>query len=120
MSEEKRDKGEEIAGKILTALLVAAAAWLLFRGVVGGIFSLIMRGNPENGVYVLFYGGAVVLLAVLGIGLLAGWLLWRSARRKPREQGEGSVFARGLGIGLAVVALCAALILIGFVRSLGH
>lgn len=119
MEDQNKDRAEALAGKLLTAAAVAAGAWLLFQTVVRGIFSLIMGGNSENGVYVLFYGGYVALAVAAAIGAAAAWLFWRSARgsRQPAEGAPApaertSTLRSGLMIGLAVVA-GAALLLLG-------
>ena len=117
MGENKKDLGEEIAGKILTAALVVAGAYLLFRAAVGGIFSLMMGGKSDNGIYVLFYGGAVVLLVVLALGAGSGWALWRRSAKKPAEAGPSSASGSGISIGLAVVAAAALLLILGFLRG---
>lgn len=122
MADRNDDWAEALAGKILTAAAVAAAAWLLFQGVVRGIFSAIMGGNSENGVYVLFYGGYVVLAVVAAIGAAAAWLFWRSVRKTPGPPGvqapQRSMLRSGLTMGLALVAGAALLMLALFVRVL--
>lgn len=117
MGENKRDLGEEIAGKILTAALVLAGAYVFFRAAVRGIFSLMMGGNPDNGIYVLFYGGLVVLAVIFFMGAGSGFLLWRRGRAKPAGTEPPSVFSRGVTIGLAVVALAALFIIVNFLRG---
>ena len=116
MGEEKRDIGEEIAGKILTALLVVAGVYAVFQLAVRGIFSLIMGGNDNNGIYVLFYGGIVVLLVIFLLGAGSGWALWRRSRA-PAAEGKPSTFSRGVSIGLLVVVLAAVYILGSFLRG---
>lgn len=117
MGEEKRDLGEEIAGKILTALLVVAGAYALFQLGVRGVFSLMMGDNPDNAIYVLFYGGLVVLGGVALIGAGSGWALWRRSRPAAPGAPPPSVFSRGVSIGLLAVFLIALLAVAGFIRG---
>ena len=117
MGEEKRDLGEEIAGKILAAALVVAGGYLVFRVVVRGVFSLMMGGNPDNGIYVLFYGGIVVLAAIFLLGAGSGFWLWRRAKAKPAAAERPSVFSRGITIGLVVVVLIAVFVIGSFLRG---
>ncbi|OHE76743.1 MAG: hypothetical protein A2107_06415 [Verrucomicrobia bacterium GWF2_62_7] len=101
--------------KLAGAALAVAAAWLAFRLLVGGIFSFFLGRDPDNAVYLLFYGGGIVLLAGLLIGGLAGSLLWRRTRRRADgtpAAGAQSYLGRGLTLGLMVV-VCAALLLAG-------
>jgi len=118
MSEEKKDLGEEIAGKILAAALVLAGAYAFFQVVVRGIFSLMMGGNPDkNGIYVLFYGGIVVLAVIFLLGAGSGFWLWRRAKAKPAGAERPSVFSRGITIGLVVVVLIAVFVIGGFLHG---
>lgn len=117
MDEQKRDLGEETAGKILTAVLVVAGAYALFQLVVRGIFSAVMGGNPDNGIYVLFYGGIVVLAVIALMGAGSGYWLWRRAKAKPAAGGQPSVSGRGLTIGLIVVLAAAVYIIGNFLRG---
>ncbi len=117
MDENKRDTGEEIAGKILTAVLVVAGAYAAFQLVVRGIFSAVMGGNPDNGIYVLFYGGIVVLAVIALMGAGSGYWLWRRAKAKPAAGEQPSVFGRGLTIGLVVVLVAAVYIIGNFLRG---
>lgn len=113
---QKGDWQEEAAGKLLTALLVVGAAYLLFRAAMRGIFALIMGGNPENGVYVLFYGGAIALALIALMGVLAGSLFWRRARGGGAGNGA-PVLRGGLTLGLLAVALAALAIVGAFVTG---
>lgn len=117
MDDNKKDTGEEIAGKILTALLVVAGAYAAFQLVVRGIFSAVMGGNPDNGIYVLFYGGIVVLAVIALMGAGSGYWLWRRAKAKPAPGEQPSVFGRGLTIGLVVVLVAAVYIIGNFLRG---
>lgn len=117
MDENKRDLGEEIAGKILTALLVVAGAYAAFQLVVRGIFSAVMGGNPDNGIYVLFYGGIVVLAVIALMGAGSGYWLWRRAKAKPAAGEQSSILGRGLTIGLVVVIVVAVYIIGNFLRG---
>lgn len=122
MAGNNEDRAEALAGKILTAAAVAAAAWLIFQGAVRGIFSAMMGGNSENGVYVLFYGGYVVLAVMAAIGAAAAWLFWRAVRRPPAPPGgqapERSMLRSGLAMGFALVAGTALMLLALFFWTL--
>ncbi len=93
--------------KLVGVALALAAAWLAFRLLVGGIFSFILGRNPDNAVYLLFYGGGIALLALLLIGAASGTLLWRRTRARadgtPAAESQ-SYLGRGLTLGLMVVA----------------
>lgn len=117
MDEKKRDIGEETAGKILTALLVVAGAYAVFQLVVRGVFSAVMGGNPDNGIYVLFYGGIVALAVIALLGAGSGYWLWRRAKAKPAGGEQPSAAGRGLTIGLVVVLAAAVYILGNFLRG---
>jgi hypothetical protein len=117
MEEKKRDVGEEIAGKILAALLVVAGAYAAFQLAVRGIFSAVTAGNPDNGIYLLFYGGIVALAVIALLGAGSGYWLWRRAKTKPAAGGQPSVFGRGLTIGLVVVLIAAVYIIGNFLRA---
>lgn len=117
MSENKRDLGEEVAGKILTEALVLAGVYVVFQLVVRGIFSLMMGGNPDKGIYVLFYGGFVVLAVIVLMGAGSGCWLWNRSKAKPAGAERPSAFSRGVGIGLVVVLLAAVYILGSFIRG---
>ena len=116
MGEEKRDWAEEAAGKLLTAAAVVAGVYALFQLFVRGVFSLMMGGNPDNAIYVLFYGGIVVAAGIFLFGAGSGWLLWRGAKAKPAS-GKPSMLARGILIGLAVVATVAVILLAVIIRA---
>jgi hypothetical protein len=109
--ENKNGSGDEtqtLGSKLLGVAAVLIAAFFLFKYVVLGIFYLVMNGNPENGVYILFYGGAVVLLVLAGLGLASSGLLWRRVKggAKPATGARPqSALSRGITIGLAAVAL---------------
>lgn len=115
MTQGDGSRAEELAGKVLTAVAVAAGAWLLFQGIMRGIFSLMMGGNSENGVYVLFYGGGIALVVIAVLGAAAGWLFWRRARKGPAAAAapaqERSMLRSGITMGLALVAGAALLLL---------
>jgi hypothetical protein len=107
--DDKKSGVAETSGlgeKLLGVGAVLAGAFLFFRVVVVGIFKLMMGGNSENGVYVLFYGGGVVLIILVGIGVTAGLALWRgrkgNADNVPSAPPE-SAFRRGVRIGLVLV-----------------
>lgn len=117
MEQKGGDWQEEAAGKILTALLLVGAVYFFFRVVMRGIFALMMGGNSENGIYVLFYGGAIALLVIFLMGLGAGGLLWRRSRSKEAPAERSSMLGRGITIGLAVVALAALFIVTSFLKG---
>ena len=120
MGEEKKDWAEEAAGKLLTAAAVVAGVYALFQLFVRGVFSLMMGGNPDNAIYVLFYGGIVVVAGIFLFGAGSGWLLWRGTRAKPAPGEKPSMIIRGILIGLAVVAAVAVILLVIIIRAFSH
>jgi len=94
--------GEKLAG----VALAVAAAWLAFRLLTGGIFSFVLGRNPDNAIYLFFFGGYIALFVILGIGGAAGVMLWRRNRRRgdgtPAAEAQ-SYLGRGLTLGLMVV-----------------
>ena len=112
---DKKDNPPGIEGKLLGVILSLAAAYLIFRLTVGGIFHLMMGNNPENGIYVFFYGGIVVLAVLAVIGIAAFFLLVRRVKGGPKTADKSAAvlpaapppgaLSRGITLGLVVIII---------------
>jgi hypothetical protein len=111
----RRAADTSMAERLTMAGLVAVCAYALYRAVVHKIFASIMAANPNNEIYIFFYGGIIVLAVIAVIGGAAGSLLWWRVRPgragKENSPGPWSTLGAGLNMGLAIVAGAALLVL---------
>jgi hypothetical protein len=104
---EKKDLGENIAGRILGIVFVLLTAYFLFQLTVKAVLSWLLSGSGSDleSAMILLNLGLPVFLAVVGaFGAAAALLFWRQLKNGPKSPGSAgpvqSPFIRGVKLGL--------------------